>query len=222
MKVSLIFIVLIALSTMLVGGLVSCTDSGIDPDTAVIIGEGKDTIKQIEFQKAYVLAGIIGIEGNIQTDGFVTFRREYSVDSLRNGAVTGLKDVYLKADFRNGAAPNTRHAFYPLEELEVFVPALEVPTRGAGTVLPLEAFDANRKTGGLKANFRHNNDAVELSTGKDDSLSTGYAQITSIDPQQRTVSLFVAADLVNTTPASGSTRRIVDRMVIEIALEIPY
>ena len=204
------------------GGLASCTDSGIDPDTAVIIGEGKDTVTQIEFQKAYVVAGIVGIEGNILSDGFVSFRREYNLDSLPDGSITGLRDVYLKADFANPDNPDARHAFYPLQELEVFVPELNVESNMAGSIHPLERFDNNRQKGGLKATFRHSNQVVELLTEAGGARNTGYTQITGIDTVERTVGLFVTADLLNTSPPSGATRRIVDQMVIEIALEIPY
>ena len=207
---------------LLMLGLASCADSGIDPETAVIIGEGKDTITQIDLQKAYVLAGIIGIEGNVVTDGFVTFRREFTIDSLRNGAVTGLRNIYLNADFGTPSNQSDRHAFYPLHTLEVFIPYLKVDPGNLGSVMALEEYDRAKGLSGLKAVFRHNGDSVDLHTSIGAGFNSGYAQITEVDTAQKMTRLFVKANLVNTVPPSAGTRRIVDEMQIEIAIELPY
>lgn len=211
----------VGIMMLLVFGLASCADSGIDPDTAIIVGEGKDTIRQIDLQKAYVLAGIIGIEGNVVTDGFVTFRREFTIDSQQNGVVTGLRNIYLNADFGMPANQSDRHAFYPLNTLEVFIPYLQIDPDSPGSLFALEDYDRAKGMSGLKAVFRHNGDSVDLHTSVN-STNRGYAQMTEVDTTERMTRLFVKAELVNTVPPSAGARRIVDEMQIEIAIELPY
>lgn len=202
--------------------LSSCTDSGVDPETAVYVGgevKGTDTFN---LQKAYIEAGIIGESGNVMIGDFVEFGHvtQYSVDTARDGTVLGLRDLHLKTTFGDEDDPSVRHTFYPLRELQFRIPVLEWTNTNGGTPVDLKQDpDIRGTTGGLKALFVHNGNSVTLVTTPDNDKNHAY--ITGIDTRQRTIGLFVKADLTN--PLSrGTPNRVVDRLVVEIALQLPY
>lgn len=214
----------------LIGGplfLVSCSDSGVDSDTArYVVGEGRDTTSTLpDLQKAYIEAGIVGEGGNLLASDFVNFSRvtQYGVDTLPDGRVKGLRDVHLSASFGDPDDASARHNFYPLRELQFRIAGLSAGGQGTNGGVPAELEDdPDQRSGtGLKALFAHMGTAVTLVTRPGDPKSRGYAYISGVDPAKRTIGLHVEADLTNPI-APGTPNRVVDRLVVRIDLQLPY
>ncbi|MCB0710897.1 MAG: hypothetical protein KDD67_01055 [Ignavibacteriae bacterium] len=204
-------------------GIAACSDSGLDPETAeVIIGDGRDTNALPDLQKVTLEAGFVGDESKVVTE-FVNFRRltRYSVDTLSDGSVTGLRRLSLIAELKEDtSAGNVRQRLAPLRLLRVNIPYLSVGVTGVGREIDLtEDPDKNDlMVGGIKV-ILENNDM--LLTDADDRFNNwGSAQITSVNERERKIILRITADLLNN--ASQAPLPPLRRLTLKMVMELPY
>ncbi|MGE3800290.1 MAG: hypothetical protein AB7H80_04655 [Candidatus Kapaibacterium sp.] len=204
-------------------GIISCSDSGLDPETAeVIVGDGKDTNAFPDLQKVTLEAGFVGDESKVVTE-FVNFRRltRYSVDTLSDGSVTGLRRVSLIAELKEDTSTgNVRQRLAPLRLLRVNIPYLSVGVTGVGNEIDLteDPDKGNLMIGGIKV-VLENNDML-LTDAEDRFNNWGSAQITSVNERDRKIILRINADLLNN--ASQSPLPPLRRLTLKMVMELPY
>ena len=199
--------------------LISCGDSGLDPETAeVIVGDGKDTTELPDLQKVAVEAGFVGDEPKIVTD-FVSFRRivDYNVDTLDDGTVIGLKQLRMEADLSSIVSSNGRRIFAPIQTLRIHVPYIAIDLLGNGRAIELtDDPDAQTTRGGIKVLLENN----EVLTASGEISNWASAIIVGVDQQERDIVLRINADLLNRQ--SQSPRPSLRRLILEMVMELPY
>lgn len=203
-------------------GLISCDNSGLDPETAeVVIGDGKDTTSLPDLQKVTLEAGFVGDELKVVTE-FVNFRRlaRYSVDTLDNGSVTVLRGVMLEAALgHDSSTDGVVERLEPLRYLRVFIAQLPVSVSGKGEEVDLVDDPADMKAtiGGIKAELANGEVLMTDALGRMDNW--GSAHVSSVNERNRTIVLRIQASLLNRPNQSPnpSLRQLKLNMVMELS-----
>lgn len=208
MKLRSAFLVSV-LALPLLASISGCGDAAVDPETAeYVLGEGKDTITVPDLSKTgSIMVGFTGSTTNSAIWNMVALRTppQFSIDSLSDGTIAGVKNLYVSTEFGNPDDAAEPHALYPLRALTIAVPALVLDASGQGMYADLlldPLAGPLSREGGVHATLWTDR-RIDMATGDilsqfGNSLqSSGYARIQSLDAAQRIVQVRIDATLYN-------------------------
>ncbi len=203
-------------------GISACSDSGVDAETAkVIIGDVKDTNALPDLQKVTLEAGFVGEESKVVTE-FVNFRRlaRYTVDTLDDGSVTGLRGVSMVAELADDSSTaGLRRRLSPLRLLKIHIVHLPVGLTGVGKEIDLtDDPDTAPRVGGIKAVLESGD--VLMTDEEDNTSNWGAAHIVSVNERNRKIILRVKADLLNRSGQNPTPP--LRRLTLNMVMELPY
>ena len=206
--------------------MVGCSETGVDPDTATVIGNDLgDTIPELDLQKGVVKVGFLGDNsGNTVVENFVQFehRVRYKVDTLDDGSPVALKGVLLQAvldDDEDAEDVDFSNPFHPLRRLTLAIPSIDIRPNGTGTVAILGDPAARAlSTAAISVGLRRGDDEATLNVRPNGpAREAGEVRVTSVNPGERLISLSVNVELHH-----DRVDRLPGRVIISILLELPY
>lgn len=206
--------------------MVGCSETGVDPDTAIVIGNDiGDTIPELDLQKGVVKVGFLGDNsGNTVVENFVQFehRVRYNVDTLSDGSPVALKGVMLQAvldDEEDAEDLDRSNPFHPLRRLTLAIPSIEIRPNGTGmTEILGDPAARGLTTAAISIGLRRGDDVATLYVrGNGQVREAGEVRITSVKPHERLIGLSVDVELYH-----DRVDRLPGRVVISILLELPY
>lgn len=214
-------VLLLSLSTALVVG---CSDAGVDPDTATVIGgDVNDTIPQLDLQKASVSVGFVGgVNGNTVIDNFIRFERRvrYQLDTLDDGYPVRVRSIVLEAKLdsdEDEADADRSNPFHPMKGIRLEIPTIAIRPNGTGETRIIGPLGANQlDRAALRLSMVRPGERAELIVREDATTGdAGSVKIIAVDPNERTITMVVDARL-NHERAEHLPRTIVLRMVFEL------
>lgn len=206
--------------------LSGCGETGVDPDTAKVIGgDVADTISQLDLQKAVVKAGLLGgAGGNSVVESFIRFehRVRYLVDTLDDGSPLRLRTIRLEASLDDTADledSDNSNPFHPVRGLEIAIPAIDIRPNGTGEV-PIVGSIGGVAQGhaAIRLYMARVGESAELWVHSDSTFGdAGYVQITSVNPRERVINLSIYARLHH-----DRADRLPHTVILEMLLQLPY